>query len=104
MDVDDTEENDELAHKVIRGVCSPFFRVMRDLRHHTTSLTTFQVLLYLTTCLIIVLASEVTLLEKLILSMVLLSLFVEIKLLSENSTVINIYLLGQTLITKFLDD
>ena len=53
-DVDDTEENDELAHKVIRGVCSPFFRMMRDLRHHPTSLTTFQVLLYLTTCLIIV--------------------------------------------------
>ena len=53
-DVDDTEENDEQAHKVILGVCSPFFRMMRDLRHHPTSLTTFQVLLYLTMCLVTV--------------------------------------------------
>ena len=64
-DVDVTEENYELAHNVIRGVCSPFFRMMRDLRHHPSDIT------HLSSAAVsdnLLDNSEVTLLEKLILS------------------------------------
>ena len=54
-------------------------------RHHTTTVTTFQVKQHLRTCLIVL---EMTRMDNLILSMLLLSFFVEIKLLPDNSFII----------------